>query len=102
MDLDKNSNISCLEEKFVNRPYQVIFKKYKLFDNRTIYRKKYIKDKNKAYNFLGGCHVGPYIDNVNYKERDYNNIVASMKPKERNQQNISYNFNLRKYKKMLN
>ena len=101
MDLDKHSNISCLEEKFVNRPYQIIFKKYKYNDNRIIYRKKYIKNKNKAYNYLGGYHVGPYIDNANYKERDYNNIVASMKPKERNQSNISFNFNLRKYKKIL-
>ena len=85
----------------INRPYQVIFKKYKYNDNRIIYRKKYIKNKNKAYNYLGGYHVGPYIDNDNYKERDYNNIVASMKPKERNQSNISFNFNLRKYKKIL-
>ena len=102
MNLDKFSNISCLDEKFVNRPYQVIFKKYKYNDKGIIYRKEYIKDKNKAYNFLGGYHVGPYLDNDNYKERYYNDIVASMKPKERNQQNISYNFNLRKYKKMLN
>ena len=102
MNLDKFSNISCLDEKFVNRPYQVIFKKYKYNDKGIIYRKKYIKDKNKAYNFLGGYYVGPYLDNDNYKERYYNDIVASMKPKERNQQNISYNFNLRKYKKMLN
>lgn len=101
VDYNKSSNISCLEEKFVNRPYKVVFKKIKINDNGYIYKKKYIKDKNKAYNFLGGIHVGPYIDNNNYKEKEYNDIVASMKPKERNQQNISFNFNLRKYKKIL-
>ena len=101
MNFNKSSNISCLEEKFVNRPYKVVFEKIKINDNSYIYKKKYIKDINKAYNFLGGIHVGPYIDNDNYKEKEYNDIVAAMKPKERNQQNISFNFNLRKYKKML-
>ena len=100
MDYDKTSSVSCLNEKYVNRPYQVLFKKMKYEDSGYIYQKKYIKDKNKAYNFLGGIHIEPYNDNGNYKEKQYNFLVEAIPPKERNHLNLSYHFNLRKYERL--
>ena len=98
VDIDKYSRVEKIKEQFMYRPYRVIFNKIKFNDKSYIYKKLYIKDKDKAYNTL--CDVysfGPYNDY--YSERNYNNIITSMKPKERTQQNLYYNLNLRLYKK---
>ena len=92
--MDNNNRI---KEKFIMRPYKVLFDKVKFDDKSFIYKKIYIKDKDKAYNILGDAYsYGPYNDS--YKEKNYNNIITSMKPKERTQQNLKYNLNLRVYK----
>ena len=98
VDIDKYSRVEKIKEQFMYRPYRVLFNKIKFNDKSYIYKKLYIKDKDKAYNTL--CDVysfGPYNDY--YSERNYNNIITSMKPKERTQQNLYYNLNLRLYKK---
>ena len=97
MDIDKSSRVEGIKEKFIRRPYKVIFKKEKLDGKSYFFRKTYIKDKDKAYNeFLDVYSLGPYNDN--YGEKNYLNIISGIEPKERNQQNLNYNFNLRKYK----
>ena len=98
VDSDKYRNNS-IKEKFIMRPYKVLFNKVRLDNKSFIYRKKYIKDEEKAYNQLGDVYsFGPYNDN--YNEKNYNKIITAMKPRERTQQNLNYNLNLRIYKKL--
>ena len=99
VDSDKYRRIGKIKEQFIMRPYKVLFNKIRLDNKSFIYKKTYIKDKDKAYNELGDAYsFGPYNDN--YNEKNYNKIIASMKPKERTQQNLNYNLNLRIYKKL--
>lgn len=99
VDSDKYRRIGRIKEKFIMRPYKVLFNKIRLDNKSFIYKKTYIKDEDKAYNQLGDSYsFGPYNDN--YNEKNYNKIITSMKPKERTQQNLNYNLNLRIYKKL--
>ena len=87
-----------LKDKYMNRPYKILFKKIKFDLNRFIYKKIYIKDKDKAYNRLGDSYsLEPFNDT--YDERDYTNLIYSLNPGDRTQQNLSFHFNLRKYNK---
>ena len=94
VDSDKYRRIGRIKEKFIMRPYKVLFNKIRLDNKSFIYKKTYIKDEDKAYNQLGDSYsFGPYNDN--YNEKNYNKIITSMKPKERTQQNLNYKLNLK-------
>lgn len=97
MDSHRFSKYGKLDEQYIYRPYKILFNKVKFDDKNYIYKKEYIKDKFKAFATLGDVYsYGPYNDN--YKIKNYNEIIDAMKPKERTQQNLNYNMNLRIYK----
>lgn len=98
LDYDIHSKIDCLREKFVNRPFKVIFHKMKFDDKSFIYKKEYIKDKNKAFNTLGEfSSLEPYKDKYE-DEKNYTPFIKAYNPKDINQSDLRYNFSLRKYK----
>ena len=98
LDYDIYSKVDCLREKFVNRPFKVIFHKMKFDDKSFIFKKEYIKDKNKAFNTLGEfCSLVPYKDKYE-DEKNYTPFIKAYNPKDINQSDLRYNFSLRKYK----
>ena len=98
MDYDIHSRIDCLKEKFVNRPFKVIFQKMKFDDRSYIYKKKYIKDEKKAFNTLGDfSSLEPYIDKYE-DQKNYTPFIKAYNPKDINQRDLRYYFSLRKYK----
>ena len=98
LDYDIYSKVDCLREKFVNRPFKVIFHKMKFDDKSFIFKKEYIKDKNKAFNTLGEfSSLEPYKDKYE-DEKNYTPFIKAYNPKDINQSDLRYNFSLRKYK----
>ena len=98
LDYDIYSKVDCLREKFVNRPFKVIFHKMKFDDKSFIFKKEYIKDKNKAFNTLGEfSSLKPYKDKYE-DEKNYTPFIKAYNPKDINQSDLRYNFSLRKYK----
>jgi len=98
LDYDIYSKVDCLREKFVNRPFKVIFHKMKFDDKSFIFKKEYIKDKNKAFNNLGEfSSLEPYKDKYE-DEKNYTPFIKAYNPKDINQSDLRYNFSLRKYK----
>ncbi len=91
-----------IKEKLVMRPYKVILQKIKYDDNSTLIRRKYIKDKEKAFDKLGEAYsFKPYNDK--YYEKNYNNIENLLNGNNKSQQNIWFQLSLRdNTKKFLN
>lgn len=90
---DKLQN-SWLEEKYVNRPYKIIYKKIRYNDNKDLITKVYIRDKEKAYNKLGDTFsYKPYNDK--YTEKNYNNIENLLNGNNKSQQNVWFQLSLR-------
>lgn len=89
-----NDKSNWLEEKLVNRPYKVILKKMRYDDNSNIFKRLYVKDKEKAYNKLGEIFsFKPYNDK--YTEKNYNNIENLLNSNNKSQQNIWFQLSLR-------
>ena len=87
-----------LNDKYVNRPYKIIFTKAKYNAKSDIIKRNYIKDKNKAYNILGDNYsLRPYNDK--YTEKNYKNIQDILKSNEKTQQEIWFQLSLRSGKK---
>ena len=87
-----------LNDKYVNRPYKIIFKKVKYNGKSDIIKRHYIKDKNKAYNILGDTYsLKPYNDK--YTEKNYKNIQDILNSNEKTQQEIWFQLGLRSGKK---
>ena len=92
---------SWLDEKLVNRPYKIIFKKIKYDDNSHIIKKIYVKDKEKAFNTLGENYsYRPYNDK--YSEKNYNNIENLLNNNNKSQQNVWFQLSLRNNNKKIN
>ena len=90
---DKLQN-SWLNEKLVNRPYKIIYKKIRYNDNKDLITKVYVRDKEKAYNKLGDTFsYKPYNDK--YSEKNYNNIENLLNGNSKSQQNIWFQLSLR-------
>ena len=90
---DKLQN-SWLEEKYVNRPYKIIYKKIRYNDNKDLMTKVYIRDKEKAYNKLGDTFsYKPYNDK--YTEKNINNIENLLNGNNKSQQNVWFQLSLR-------
>ena len=90
---DKLQN-SWLEEKYVNRPYKIIYKKIRYNDNKDLMTKVYVRDKEKAYNKLGDTFsYKPYNDK--YSEKNYNNIENLLNGNNKSQQNVWFQLSLR-------
>ena len=83
-----------LNEKLVNRPYKVVFKKIIYDDNNNIIKKSYIKDKEKAYNKLGDNYSYKQY-NDKYNEKNYNNIENLLTGNNKSQQNVWFQLSLR-------
>lgn len=95
-----NNNISSekqrnwLNEKLVNRPYKVIFKKFKYDEKSNIIKRIYVKDKEKAYDKLGEIYsLSSYNDK--YNEKNYNKIENLLNSNNKSQQNIWFQLSLR-------
>ncbi len=83
-----------LNDKYVNRPYKIIFKKMKYNGKSDIIKRHYIKDKNKAYNILGDTYsLAPYNDK--YTIKNYNDIKDIFNFGEITQQKIWFKLGLR-------
>ena len=91
-----------IKEKLVMRPYKVILQKIKYDDNSILIRRKYIKDKEKAFDKLGEAYsFKPYNDK--YYEKNYNNIENLLNGNNKSQPNIWFQLSLRdNTKKFLN
>ena len=99
VDYNKSSSSSklqnsWLEEKYVNRPYKIIYKKIRYNGNKDLMTKVYIRDKEKAYNKLGDTFsYKPYNDK--YTEKNYNNIESLLNGSNKSQQNVWFQLSLR-------
>ena len=83
-----------IDEKLVMRPYKVVFKKIKYDDNSTLITKKYIKDKEKAFDKLGETYsYKPYNDK--YHEKNYHKIENLLNGNNKSQQNVWFQLSLR-------
>ena len=83
-----------LDEKLVNRPYKVVFKKMNYDNNNNIIKKSYIRDKEKAYNKLGDNYSYKQY-NDKYCEKNYNNIENLLTGNNKSQQNVWFQLSLR-------
>lgn len=86
-----------LNEKYLIRPYNFDFKKEN-YNGQNIITKKVLKDKVKAFNYLGSHLVSPSY-NDNYVEKDFNKVRGLFNVDNKNQTNIWYILKLRQPKK---
>jgi hypothetical protein len=87
-----------LNEKLVNRPFKILFKKIQYKPNGNIILKNYIKDKDKAYNMLNDNYsLKPYNDK--YTEKNYIKIKDLLRGNDKSQEQIWFKLNLRNHEK---
>ena len=94
MDINSEKKRNWLNEKLVNRPYKVIFRKFKYDEKSNNIKRIYVKDKEKAYDKLGEIFsLNSYNDK--YNEKNYNKIENLLNSNNKSQQNIWFQLSLR-------
>ena len=95
VDLPKSKLNEKINDKYILRPYKIEYKKDE-YNGDKILKKKYIKDKVKAYNILGqNSSLPPYNDK--YIDKNCNEINELLGSRDRSQAKTWYQIRLRRY-----
>jgi hypothetical protein len=95
IDLPKNKLTSRINNNSIMRPYKIEYAKGDYNGNKII-KKKYYKDKVKAFNIFGTHYsLSPYNDK--YNEKNYTKIKEILNSLDKTQAKTWYQTSLRKY-----